>query len=250
MSKVARAGLWSAVVATVVVSATFQSVAYAQYPIAEFKGSITNKASLQRGAKYFINYCLSCHSTAYSRYNRVAKDLNLTDDMVREHLIFTKQKLRDLMNVSMTDEEAIAWFGVVIPDLTLIARSRTPAWVYTYLKTFYLDDSRPMGVNNAVSQNVAMPHVLWRLQGWQRPVYADKDNETHDSIVGFKVVEEGALSPEEYDQVVTDIVSFLMYLAEPSALKRESIGVGVMLFLLVLLLVVYFLKREYWRDIH
>lgn len=206
-------------------------------------------ASLQRGAKYFVNYCLSCHSAQYSRYSRVGKDLELSDELVKENLMFTEQKIGDTMDVAMTDEEATAWFGAVAPDLTLITRSRSPEWVYTYLKSFYLDDTRPMGVNNALFQNVAMPHVLWRQQGWQKPVYGE-DHNGQPVIVGLEVVEEGKLKPGEYDKLVRDIVNFLTYLGEPVAEKRKSTGVTVVLFLLLLLVLAYLLKREYWRDIH
>lgn len=214
----------------------------------EFKASIHNKASLQRGAKYFVNYCLSCHSAQYSRYRRVGEDLGLTDEMVRDNMMFTEQKIGDLMKVSMTPKESTAWFGSPAPDLTLVTRSRSPAWVYTYLRSFYLDESRPMGVNNRLFQNVAMPHVLWRLQGWQTPIYG-KDKNGGKVVTGLKLSEPGVLSEEEYDGVVRDIVNFMAYLGEPAALKRKNVGVGVILFLLVLLAAAYLLKREYWKDV-
>ena len=212
-----------------------------------------NDASLQRGAKYFVNYCLSCHSAKYSRYNRVAADLGIPEDYIEKYLIFTQQKIGDLMTISMTDEESLQWFGAAPPDLTLVARSRSPDWLYTYLKTFYLDETRPMGVNNALFQNVAMPHVLWELQGWQKPVHetVQHANGSHTTrIAGFEQVTPGILSPKEYDTMLLDLVAFLTYLSEPIANKRKSMGIWVLLFLFILLGIAYMLKREYWKDVH
>lgn len=221
----------------------------AQWPLAEIDADVGNRASLQRGARYFVNYCLSCHSAQYSRYNRVGRDLGMDDEMVKRNLIFTDQKVGDLMEVAMTPEEAMQWFGAQAPDLALVARSRGTAWLYTYLRSFYRDSSRPMGVNNALFQNVAMPHVLWELQGWQAPVYQEASPGNGPRLERLELVEPGALSPEEYDGVVKDIVTFLAYLAEPAAAKRKSVGVGVLLFLLAFLGVAWLLKREYWKDV-
>lgn len=219
------------------------------YPLEEFKPSIDdNKASLQRGAKYFVNYCMGCHSAKYSRYKRVGKDLGLTDAMMRENMMFAGQRIGHLMKGAMSDRESREWFGAAAPDLTLVSRSRGPAWVYTYLKSFYLDDSRPMGINNALLQNTAMPHVLWRLQGWQKPVFGDDGNGLR-TVRGFELVEPGLLSEEEYAGVVRDIVNFMVYLGEPAALKRKNTGIGVMLFLLLLLVLALLLKREYWKSV-
>ncbi len=221
------------------------------YPLESVEVSIHNRASLQRGAKYFVNYCLSCHSSRYARYRWVGEDLGLSEDMVKDNLILTDGKIGDLMTVAMPHAKAIEWFGAPPPDLTLAARARGADWIYTYLKSFYLDPERPMGVNNAVFQHVAMPHVLWELQGWQRPVY--KENHGTDdkwAIERLELVRPGLLSAEEYDRVVRDLVTFLVYLAEPAALKRERYGIWVILFLLVLLAVTYLLKREYWKDVH
>jgi len=222
------------------------------YPLQAVDISIHNHAALQRGAKYFVNYCLSCHSSRYARYKWVGEDLGLSEEMVRENLILTGGKIGDLMTVAMPEDKALEWFGAPPPDLTLVARSRGVDWLYTYLKAFYLDESRPMGVNNAIFQHVAMPHVLWELQGWQQPVYKENGGANGDRrvIAGFELVKPGLLSEEEYDEVVRDLVTFLAYLAEPAALKRERSGIWVVLFLLLLLGVTYFLKREYWKDIH
>ncbi len=223
------------------------------YPIEPVDISLSNRAALQRGAKYFVNYCLSCHSAGYSRYNRVGEDLGLSEDQVRENLIFTRQKIGELMTVTFQEENALQWFGSIPPDLTLIARARGPDWLYTYLKSFYLDETRPTGVNNALFNNVSMPHVLWELQGWQRPVYktvGSADGFGRQVIERMELVELGLMSEQEYDRVVRDLVTFMAYLAEPIALKRKTMGIWVLLFLIVLLGVSYALKREYWKDIH
>ena len=219
----------------------------------------TDQASLQRGAKYFVNYCLSCHSASYARYNRVGQDLGLTDDQVAENLVFTtdesgeRTKVGSLMFVNMTNEYGKQAFGAQPPNLALVARSRGVDWLYTYLKTFYLDESRPLGVNNLVFDKVGMPHALWDLQGWQKPVYGTRANQAGEEeqfIESLELAEPGALSPEEYDVVVRDIVNFMHYLAEPAKQTRLSMGKWVILFLVVLLIFAILLKKEYWRDVH
>ncbi len=222
------------------------------YPLQSIEVDIHNRNTLQRGAKYFVNYCLSCHSSRYARYQWVGRDLGLTEEMVKRDFIFTDSKIGDLMVVSMPSEGARNWFGAVPPDLTLVSRARGKDWLYTYLKAFYLDDTRPMGVNNAIFQHVAMPHVMWDLQGWQKPIYktiTDENGNDRQIIADFELVQPGTLSPEEYDRVVRDIVTFLTYLAEPAKLERQSVGIWVILFLLGLLAVVYLLKQEYWKDV-
>ncbi len=228
------------------------SAATTDFPLQKANIASHNKASLQRGAKYFVNYCLSCHSAKYSRYNRIGADLDISEEYVEKYLIFTKQKIGDLMTVSMTDDESLQWFGAAPPDLTLVARSRSPDWLYTYLRSFYIDEKRPMGVNNALFQNVAMPHVLWELQGWQRPVYKTfkhSDGSDASRVVGFKQITDGILTPEEYDDMLLDLVAFMTYLSEPIANQRKSMGIWVLLFLFILLGTTYALKYEYWKDI-
>lgn len=223
------------------------------YPVSSANIALSNKGALQRGAKYFVNYCLSCHSARYSRYNRVGADLGLTEKQVEENLIFTRQKVGELMTVVFQEEDALQWFGSVPPDLTLTARSRGPDWLYTYLKSFYLDETRPTGVNNALFNNVSMPHVLWELQGWQRPVYKtviSADGSEKQVLTAMELVEPGSMTTEEYDQVVRDLVAFMTYLSEPIAAKRRAMGVWVLLFLLALFGVTFALKREYWKDVH
>ncbi|MCG2633573.1 MAG: cytochrome c1 [Gammaproteobacteria bacterium] len=198
-----------------------------------------NKASLQRGAGVFVNYCLSCHSAKFVRYQRIAQDLGLTEEQVVSNLIFSDAKIGDTMTVAAPSEQMETWFGVTPPDLSLAARARGADWIYSYLKGFYADPSRPFGVNNTQLQNAAMPHVLWRLQGVQELV------DGH-----LELSEPGLLSEHEYDELARDLTAFLVYISEPAALVRFSLGVKVVAFLLLLLLVTYLLKREYWKDVH
>jgi len=218
---------------------------------------LNDKASLQRGAKYFVNYCMGCHSTKYQRYSRMAMDLGLSDIQVEDNLIFTTDedgapsKVGSLMTINMSDKYAKRAFGVVPPDLSLIARSRSPDWIYTYLRSFYLDDSRPMGVNNSLFKNVGMPHVLWELQGWQKPVYEAAHEEGGEKHLShLELSSKGSLNETEYDTVVRDLVNFLAYVAEPNKLKREGMGIWVILFLAIFTFLAYLMKKEYWKDVH
>lgn len=213
---------------------------------------VSDQASLQSGAKLFVNYCLSCHSAKYQRYNRIAKDLGLTEDEVEANLMFTTDKIGDTMQIAMSPDHAEAWFGVVPPDLSLITRSRGVDWIYTYLRSFYVDASRPFGVNNRVFSDVSMPHVLWNLQGMQKAVYKEVD--------GRQVIErlvpvdgpagQGSMSTEEFDGAMRDLTAFLSYVAEPIQLERKRLGVYVLIFLGLFFVLTLLLKREYWRDIH
>jgi len=202
---------------------------------------ITDKASLQRGAKTFVNYCLSCHSASYMRYNRMAKDLGLTDDQVTNNLMFASDKIGETMTVAMRPEDAQKWFGVTPPDLSVISRARGTDWLYTYLRTFYLDESRPMGTNNLAFKDVGMPHVLWEQQG-----YLARDEETHE-LVEAKA---GPLSTHEYNGKIHDLVNFLAYIGEPSKLQRMELAKWVLLYLALFFFVAYPLKKAFWRDIH
>jgi ubiquinol-cytochrome c reductase cytochrome c1 subunit len=212
-----------------------------------------NRDSLQRGAKLFVNYCLNCHAAQFQRYNRTARDLGLREDDVIENLMFTGDKIGDHMDVAMTKTDAKTYFGAAPPDLTLVARVRGVDWLYTYLRSFYLDDSRPFGVNNLVFPNVGMPHVLWELQGLQEPVYetvTDDDGHEHKVVEGLELVERGTMEPEEYDRAVRDLVNYLAYMGEPVKLERQELGIKVLLYLLVFLVIAYLLKKEYWKDVH
>ena len=211
-----------------------------------------NIQSLQRGAKMFVNYCLSCHSAELMRYERIGKDLGLEDKLVMENLVFTGGKLSDLMTVATADADSKEWFGTVPPDLTVIARARGADWLYSYMRSFYRDDSKIIGVNNLVFPDVGMPHVLWELQGWQEPVLKTvKDAQGHKSkTVTLELVEPGLMSPKEYDRAIRDLVNFLDYMGEPAKHERKALGVKVIMFLLVFLIVAYMMKREFWKDIH
>ncbi len=201
------------------------------------KIDLNDQHSLQRGARNFINYCLNCHSANYMRYNRL-QDIGLSEDEIKKNLLFTADKSGELMNISMDSVEAKKWFGANPPNLTVTARSRGKDWIYTYLRTFYVDDSRELGWNNLVYPNAAMPHVLWELQGTQ--VY--KDNH-------LSLLKAGILSEQEYDQFVLDTTNYMVFMAEPAKLVRHKIGYFVLGFLVILLILVINLKREFWKDI-
>ena len=214
---------------------------------------LSNQASLQRGAALFVNYCMGCHSAEYQRYNRMARDIGLTDEQVKENLIFTGAKVGDTMQNAMPKENAKRWFGAAPPDLTVIARARGVDYLYTYLRTFYLDESRPYGVNNAAFPAVGMPHVLWQLQGWQKPVYEtvkDASGEDKQVIEGFEIVTPGSMSPSQFDSAMADLVNFMAYIAEPIQLERKRLGWWVLGFLVICFAVFYPLKKEYWKDVH
>ncbi|SEK89131.1 cytochrome c1 [Nitrosovibrio tenuis] len=210
-----------------------------------------DKLSLQRGAHTFVNYCLSCHSAEFMRYNRL-RDLGLSENQISDNLIFTGQKVGELMTVAMKKKEAKQWFGVAPPDLSVIARSRGPDWLYTYLRKFYRDESTATGWNNVVFDKAAMPHVLYQLQGEQSLVTktVDDGHGGKHEVSELKLDKPGTLSKTEYDAYVADLVNYLVYLGEPAATKRVQIGIVVMLFLFVMLGLAYALKHEYWRDIH
>lgn len=217
------------------------------------KVDLQDRDSIRRGAKVFVSYCLNCHSAAFMRYGRIGQDLGMSDEEVMAELIKTGVKVGDTMQVAIEPDEAKRWFGTAPPDLSVISRARGEDWLYTYLRSFYRDESRPWGVNNAVFKDVAMPHVLWELQGLQEPVretITDAEGNKQEVVTGFKLVEQGKLSPEQYDATVRDLVSFLVYLGEPSKLQRQTLGKWVLLFLAVFAVLAYLLKREYWKDVH
>lgn len=215
--------------------------------------NVNNRAALQRGAKLFINYCLGCHSLKYQRYIRLAEDLGLDPERVEQSLMYTGDQIYDLMTNAMAPEQAEKWFGIAPPDLTLTARSRGGTWIYNYLQSFYLDPSRPMGWNNTVLENAAMPNPLWMLQGIQIPVYETVVNELgrkEKHLVDLKFIRDGRLTEEQFERVVRDITTFLVYVGEPAKLVRKSMGIWVMLFIAFFTLMAWLLKREYWRDVH
>ncbi len=218
--------------------------------LSEVSLNLQDRASLQRGARLFRNYCLSCHSAAYMRYNRMAKDLDIPEKVLQANFLFGDEKPGDTMQVAMSRDSAERYFGgAVPPDLSVIARSRGADWLYSYLKGFYLDTTRPFGMNNLVLPGVNMPHVLWELQGLQKAVYSKK-KDGGLKISRLELETRGRQSPEEYDDTVRDLVNFMVYLGEPVKLKRYRIGLWVMVYLFVFLLIAWVLKREYWRDVH
>lgn len=210
-----------------------------------------DQASLQRGAALYMNYCSGCHALKYVRYSRMARDLGLTEDQVQASLNFTGSKVGEQIHTPFTPSDAQAWFGQVPPDLSLVARVRGSNWIYTYLKSFYLDESRPLGWNNTLFPNASMPNPLWMMQGLQRAEYGAADAATGERPVERLVVAApGTVAPEAYDQAVRDITNFLEYVGEPAALQRQTLGVWVILFLAFFTFLAWLLKKEYWRDVH
>ncbi len=212
---------------------------------------LNDKASLQRGAGLFMNYCAGCHSLAMHRYSRIAQDLDLRPELVEEHLMAGDAKIGENILTGMSAADGNAWFGKAAPDLSLIARARAggPDYVFTYLKGFYIDEARPIGWNNTVFPGASMPNVLWELQGIQRPVY-EQGHDGMAHVTRLELASPGRLDARGFDQAARDISAFLQYVAEPAALKRESLGVWVVLFLAFFTFIAYLLKVEYWRDVH
>jgi ubiquinol-cytochrome c reductase cytochrome c1 subunit len=210
--------------------------------------NIANTASLQRGAKYFVNYCLGCHSAKYVRYNRLGEDLQISDQQLIDNLMFTGERPFDLMENAMRPEDAERWFGIAPPDLSLIARSRGTDYIYTFLRSFYIAPDSETGVNNVVLPGTAMPHVLWQLQGTQRAVF-NTDDHGVEEFDHFETVRPGELDARAFDEVVRDIVNFLDYIGEPIKRERQQLGVRVIGFLLVFLLIAFMLKKEIWKGV-
>ena len=229
------------------------------FPLERAPDHSKDLAALQNGAKLFVNYCLNCHSASMMRYNRL-RDIGLTEEQIKNNLLFTSEKVGDLMTTSLSAKDAKAWFGVVPPDLSVIARSRSSEagsgsdWLYTYLRTFYKDDARPTGWNNMLFPNVGMPHALWELQGVRTVKFVDtKDphegGKTVQEFAGFEQVKPGKLSTLEYDTAVADLVSYLGWMAEPAQAKRKQLGVWVVLFLSLLSFLAWRLNASYWKEV-
>ena len=226
----------------------------------------TDKASLQRGAKLYFNYCLGCHSLKFARYNRLAKDLEIPEEIFQQNLIFGDQKMGDLIEIGMSSKDAKDWFGVPPPDLTLETSLRGEDWVYTYLKSFYIDETRPLGVNNSVYKNVGMPNVLATLQGRQisvckeLPDIADNGGLKQDPLTGqiinitkcgfLEADQPGLMNEEEFDSAIFDLTNFLSYMADPIREERKSLGVYVILYLVIFSIFGYLLYREFKKDLH
>jgi ubiquinol-cytochrome c reductase cytochrome c1 subunit len=219
---------------------------------------LADRAALQDGAKLFVNYCLNCHSAAYMRFN-LMQDIGLNDDQIKKNLLFTTDKVGETMKVALDPRQAKEWFGAIPPDLSVIARSRSAAgqgsgadYLYTYLRTYYRDDSKPTGWNNLAFPSVGMPHVLWELQGERRPIFEKKTEHGHETEVftgRWEVVKAGAMDPREYDNAVANLVAFMQWMGEPVQKTRVQIGVWVLLFLAVFTLIAWFLNAAYWKNI-
>lgn len=213
--------------------------------------------ALQNGAKLFVNYCLNCHSAAFMRYNRL-KDIGLTEQQIKDNLLFTTEKVGETMKSAIDPKQAKEWFGANPPDLTVIARSRAAQgkgtgadYLYTYMRSFYADEAKATGWNNLVFPNVGMPHALWELQGKREAVFetvTEHGQETH-VFKGWKQITPGTLAPEQYDQAMGDLVAYLEWMAEPAKNTRVRVGFGVMLFLLFMTLIAWRLNAAYWKDV-
>jgi ubiquinol-cytochrome c reductase cytochrome c1 subunit len=213
-------------------------------------------ASLQNGAKLFVNYCLNCHSAAFMRYNRL-QDIGLTNQQIKDNLLFTTDKVGATMKVNSDPKQVKDWFGAVPPDLTLVARSRSGKdgtgadYLYTYLRTYYRDETKPTGWNNLAFPNVGMPNPFWELQGERSPVYEERQShgQTVQVFTGWKIEKPGTLTPLQYDQAIGDLVNYLQWMAEPGQNTRMRIGVWVLIFLSVFTFIAWRLNAAYWKDI-
>lgn len=216
-------------------------------------------SALQNGARLFVNYCLNCHSASLVRYNRL-RDIGLSEDQIRENLLFTGDKVGDLMKTAMNDKDAKAWFGATPPDLSVIIRAKASGegsgadYVYTYLRTYYKDDARPTGWNNLVYPNVGMPHALWELQGVRKAKFVEEkdpheEGKTVHKFAGFEQVVPGKLNEQDFDAQVGDLVAFMGWMAEPVKAKRQAVGVWVLLFLALLVFLTWRLNASFWREV-
>jgi ubiquinol-cytochrome c reductase cytochrome c1 subunit len=247
---------WKALIAVLLLAPAFAWAADTEIKLDHAPIDSSDLVSLQRGAHTFVNYCLNCHSAGYMRYNRL-RDLGLNDEQIRDNLVFTGGKVGDLMKTAMSPTESKEWFGTAPPDLTVIARSRASHagsgadWLYTYLRTFYRDNTRPTGWNNVVYPNVAMPHALWQLQGQQVLKEAQEQGPGYMRTVHKLVLDKpGAMSPQDYDRLVADLVNYMSYMAEPARHDRIKIGLYTLLVLFALIALSYALKKAYWKDVH
>lgn len=221
-------------------------------PLMDANIDLKDNASLQRGAKLFMNYCLGCHQMQYQRYERTFRDIGIPTEIGQEQLIFDGSKVGNHIKNAIDKDDAAKWFGAAPPDLTLVARVRGTDWIYTYLKSFYKDESRPFGVNNVVFPSVGMPHVLQELQGLPTPITEEVEEHGHTvtKVVGVETDGSGEMSVDEYDRAARDLTNFLAYVGEPSRLESEALGLKVIGFLVILFILAFMLKKEYWRDVH
>lgn len=218
--------------------------------LAPANNSLSDTGSLQNGAKLYFNYCSGCHSLNLMRYSRIAEDLGLTEDQVMQNFNFSGVNFGERIPASMDPADGKLWFGAAPPDLSLMARAKGVDYIYNYLKSFYLDSSRPLGWNNTVFPNASMPNALWELQGIQTASFTPAHGDEPAHFEKFELHKAGSLNSEEFNQVARDIANFLEYAAEPAALQRTSVGIWVLLFLALFTLLAYFLKQEYWKDVH
>jgi ubiquinol-cytochrome c reductase cytochrome c1 subunit len=251
-------------IAIVVGSVSYAVQASEEVTLKTVNNDLCDKASLQRGAQLYMNFCAGCHSLQFMRFKEMAKDLGIKDEnglvleqLVNDNLNFISDKINQPILTAAPRKDQEKWFGVAPPDLSLVTRSRGKNWVYTYLLSFYADPKRPWGVNNVIFPDVAMPNVLQGLQGTQEAVFTtvtlmDEQNNPYDKqiIHELKAQSAGTLSDKAFNQAIVDLVNFLDYVGEPHKLERERIGVWVLLFLVIFTLFAYLLKREYWKDVH
>ncbi|MEI5997606.1 cytochrome c1 [Paraburkholderia bengalensis] len=237
---------------TVLALSAMPARAEGEFPLDRAPDNAENIASLQHGAQLFVNYCLNCHSANLMRYSRL-QDIGISQKEIEKNLLFTTDKVGNTMTVAMRPDDAKAWFGATPPDLSVEARARNRDWLYTYLRSFYRDDTRPTGWNNMVFENVSMPHVLWQLQGQRTAKFEDEiDENTKEKVkkfVGYQQVTPGTMSPVDYDSAVADLVSYLSWMSEPTQKTRRQLGVWVLLFLGVLSFFAWRLNAAYWKDI-
>ena len=245
-----RAGILALLAAVLAVPAV--SFAAGEVHLEQAGNDIHNQASLQRGARNFVNYCLGCHTAKYVRYNRMAADIGLSEQQMIDHLMFTGDSPHQTMTNAMNPADARKWFGVAPPDLSLVARSKGPDYVYTFLRSFYADPTKATGANNLALPGTAMPHVLWQLQGMQDAVWeghTDAQGNVQRHFKEFKLSSPGTMSPDEFDTFVRDTVNFLEYIGEPVQARRQSLGYVVIAFLVFFTLLAYAMKKEYWKDV-
>jgi ubiquinol-cytochrome c reductase cytochrome c1 subunit len=246
-------------VAALVLGPALALAAEGGFPLDRAPDHTKDLVALQNGARLFVNYCLNCHSASAMRYNRL-QDIGLTEEQIKNNLLFTSDKVGDLMKAPMTAKDGKEWFGAAPPDLSVIARAKASGagsgsdWLYTYLRTFYKDDTRPIGWNNLVFPNVGMPHALWELQGVNKAKFADQ-KDPHDpdktvhKFVGFEQVKPGKLSTLEYDRATADLVSFMTWMSEPVQNKRRQLGVWVLLFMGIFVVLAWRLNASYWKEV-
>jgi ubiquinol-cytochrome c reductase cytochrome c1 subunit len=241
------------VVATLGFAATTVQAAGSDYPLDKAPDRVNSNAALQNGAKIFVNNCAGCHSAVSVRYSSL-RDIGLTDQQIKDNLILNGAKVGDVMTVAMSPKDAKAWFGKVPPDLSVEARARGTDWLYTYFRTYYQDDSTPTGWNNLVYPNVGMPHVLWQMQGIRTANFEERKDPKDPTrmqkvFVGYEQVTPGTMKPQEFDDNMADLVSFMSWMAEPMQLQRKRIGVVVLLFLAIFTFVAWRLNKAYWKDV-